>query len=103
MSASYEETLDAALGATFSVEFSTAGRDVVDYSVVLLLATGAGVETVRVYDGAHGANEMHRYSHSGGKHPGIIFHSGTLGEGMRAAIAEVESNWSAMIEGWRGK
>lgn len=69
------------------VEFTTQGREVTDYAVVLLLDTDKGTETIRVYDSAHGHNEMHRYTRSKGKQPGTVFHSGTLGEGMRAAIA----------------
>jgi hypothetical protein len=57
-------------------------------------------ETIRVYDGAHGHNEMHRYTRSEGKQSGTPFHSGTLGDGMRAAIGEIESNYREMIEGW---
>jgi hypothetical protein len=43
---------------------------------------------------------MHRYSSSQGKQSGIGFHSGTLGEGMRAAIEEIEHGHHQMIEGW---
>ena len=57
-------------------------------------------KTIRLYDAAHGFNEMHRHTRSGGKEPGAPFHSGTLGDGMRAAIAEVERNYAEMIEGW---
>ena len=88
------------LGAVLRVEFITNGRKITDYAVVLLLAVDGSVETVRVYDGAHGHNEMHRYTRGGGKQPGEQFHAGTLGEGMRAAIAEVENGYREMIEGW---
>lgn len=88
------------LGAVLRVEFITNGREITDYAVVLLLAVDGSVETVRVYDGAHGHNEMHRYKRGGGKQPGEPFHAGTLGEGMRAAIAEVENGYREMIEGW---
>jgi hypothetical protein len=30
-----------------------------------------------------------------------FFHGGTLGEGMRAAISEVERGYREMIEGWK--
>lgn len=30
-----------------------------------------------------------------------FFHGGTLGEGMRAAIFEVERGYREMIEGWK--
>ena len=85
------------------VQFTTQGRDVVDYAVVLLFDTEKGLETIRVYDGAHGHNEMHRYTRSGGKQPGTPFHSGTLGEGMRAAIEEIEGGFRQMIEGWESQ
>jgi len=73
---------------------------VVDYAVVLLLVMNGRLETIRVYDGAHGYNEMHRYTDGGGKQPGVRFHSGSLGEGMRAAIAEAKRSHRMMIEGW---
>jgi hypothetical protein len=44
---------------------------------------------------------MHRYTRSGGKQSGTEFHSGTLGEGMLAAIADIEGGYRMMIEGWR--
>ncbi len=75
MSAYYRRILDHALGVLMRVQFTTQGRDVVDYAVVLLLDTEKGLETIRVYDSAHGL-------------PGTPFHSGTLGEGMRTAIEE---------------
>jgi hypothetical protein len=82
------------------VEFTTDGREIIDYAVVLLLARDGPPETVRVYDGAHGHNEMHRYTRSTGKQQGEPFHAGTLGEGMRAAIDQVERGYGKMIEGW---
>jgi len=101
MGAHYQRILDHALGALLRVEFTTDGREITDYAVVLLLALDGSTETVRVYDGAHGYNEMHRYTRSDGKQPGEPFHAGTLGEGMRAAIAEIERGYGEMIEGWK--
>jgi hypothetical protein len=82
------------------VEFTTEGREITDYAVVLLLEVGETTETIRVYDGAHGHNEMHRYTRTKGKQAGTPFHGGTLGEGMRAAIKEIERGYRKMIEGW---
>ncbi len=103
MSALYLRILDHVLGAMLQVEFTTAGREVTDYAVVLLLEAGEDTETIRVSDGAHGLNEMHRYTRGKGKQPGTPFHSGTLGEGMRAAIEEIEGGYREMIEGWQSK
>jgi hypothetical protein len=100
MSARYRRVLDHALGALLRVEFTTHGGRVIDYAVVLLVEAGQGMETVRVYDGAHGHNEMHRHTRGAGKEEGAVFHRGTLGEGMRAAISEVERGYREMIEGW---
>jgi hypothetical protein len=100
MGALYRRILDSALGALLRVEFSTQGNEVLDCAVTLLLEAEEGMETIRVFDAAHGHNEMHRYTRSGGKEPGEVFHSGTLGEGMRAAITEVERGYREMIEGW---
>jgi hypothetical protein len=82
------------------VEFTTERRAVEDYSVVLLTEIDGHTETVRVYDGAHGQNELHRYGKKSGKGPAEIFHRGTLGEGMRTAIDEAERGYPAMIESW---
>jgi hypothetical protein len=100
VSAYYLRVLDHVLGARLRVEFKTDGRKITDYAVVLLLAIGEVTETIRVYDGAHEDNEMHRYTRSTGKQPGTTFHAGTLGEGMRAAIDEIERGYGEMIEGW---
>ena len=83
------------------VDFKTHERDVLDYSVVLLVETDAKMETVRLHDGSHGQNELHRYTRSTGKQAAEIVHDGTLGEGMRAAIEEIEHGYQAMIESWR--
>ncbi len=100
MSANYLRVLDHLLGAMLRVEFTTEAREITDYAVVLLLEVGENIETIRLYDGAHGHNEMHRFSRSKGKQGGSPFHGGTLGEGMRAAIEEIERSYREMIEGW---
>jgi hypothetical protein len=85
------------------VEFATRGREVVGYVVVVTTRRDGRVHTVRVYDSAHGVNEMHRYTHAGGKQPAEVFHRGTLGEGMRAATEQVKHGYRVMIEGWEGQ
>ena len=83
------------------VDFKTRGREVLDYSVVLLAEIDGQMEAVRLYDGSHNQNELHRYTSVGGKQTAEIVHDGTLGEGMRAAIKEIEGGYEAMIESWR--
>jgi hypothetical protein len=101
VSARYYKDIDLLRGVRIWVDFSTERGRVVDYRVVLLLRAPAGTETVRVYDGSHGYNEMHRYTRRGARQTGNLFHSGSLGEGMRAAIKALEVGYSEMIEGWR--
>lgn len=73
MSPDYIRILDHALGIRLSVEFTSEGREITDYAVVLLLERGEATETIRVYDGAHGHNEMHRYPRTGGSSRGRRF------------------------------
>jgi hypothetical protein len=101
MTPDYGRLLDPALGASIRVEFTTERRTVSNYSVVLLVTEADGLHTVRVYDGAHGVNEMHRYTRSAGKQAGEVFDDGTLGDGMRAAIRQIETSYTAMIDAWR--
>lgn len=102
MSADYVHEFDDPPGACMVVEFTSERREITDYAVILVRESGTRTETIRVYDSAHGQNEMHRYTSSGGKQPGTQFHSGTLGEGMRAAIKQVKAGHLQMIEGWKG-
>lgn len=103
MSARYKELLDLGLGVRLSVDFTTVRGKVVDYAIVLLVTASSRTETVRVYDAAHGHNELHRYTRAGGKQVGTKFHSGTLGEGMNDAIDAIKRGYVEMIEGWRGQ
>jgi hypothetical protein len=41
---------------------------------------------------------MHRHSRGGAKAATVRFHAGSLGEGMRAAIVEVRTNYQEMID-----
>lgn len=97
---SYDELLDYEFDATMKVEFETRGAEVLGYSVVLLVGADEARETVRLYDATHGFNKMHRYRQGDSKQPGVPFHLGTLGEGLRAAIESIEADFQAMIEGW---
>jgi hypothetical protein len=97
----YRDVLDFEAGARIVVEFTTRGREVIDYAVVLTVDEDGEAVTVRVYDGAHGVNDMHRHDRSGEKAPAASFHAGTLGEGMRAAIAAVRGGYKEMIDTWR--
>jgi hypothetical protein len=103
MSGVYKRLLDARAGIVMYVEYEIgrSGPDVVDYSVVLVVEVDGRKETVRVYDGAHGENELHRYSRVSGKRAAEVFDRGTLGEGMRAAIEEIKGGYEEMIDGWR--
>jgi hypothetical protein len=100
MSAAYWEEIDLARGVWMWVDFETRRDDVVDYVVILARWVAGRMETVRIYDAAHGFNEMHRFTRSFGKQDGIEIHRGTLGEGMRSAKDEIKQSYLSMIEGW---
>ena len=102
MNVRYLEVLDYLRGVSLFVDFRTERGRVVAYRLVLLLSDTGGTETIRVYDSAHGLNEMHRYTPAGGKQTGETFHSGTLGEGVQIALSEVKKRYLRMIEGWSG-
>jgi hypothetical protein len=97
----YTEPLDGFRNVCLHVEFATRRETVVRYALVLTAELDGGVQTIRVYDSAHGCNEMHRYTRRLGKQPGEIFHRGTLGEGMRTAIKAIEQGHQEMIEAWQ--
>ena len=102
MSGAYKRLLDGTAKVFMVVVYKIErrGRAVVDYSVVLVVEVNGCKETVRVYDGAHGKNELHRYTRDGSKRAAEVFDRGTLGEGMRAAIEQVERGYEEMIDGW---
>lgn len=84
-----------------SVWFATERGVVVSYAVVLLALHEDRWHTVRVYDNAHGQNEMHRHTLSSGKQAAESFHEGDFGEAMRAAREEVLDGYGTMVESWR--
>jgi len=101
MSQRYRDVLDYEIGARIVVEFTTGGREITDYAVVLTVDDEDGeATTVRVYDGAHGVNDMHRHNRHGEKASADTFRAGTLGEGMRAAITAVRAGHKEMIGAW---
>jgi len=65
------------------------------------IAQGRRTDAVRRYASLHGENDLHRYTRRGGKQAAEVFHRGTLGEGMRAAIEAIKRRYQPMIEAWR--
>jgi hypothetical protein len=97
----YIERFDYLRGVSMLVWFETHRDEVTDYAIVLVVREGGRLGTVRVYDGAHGRNDMHRYTRELGKRSAEGFHHGTLGEGMRVALEQVKDTYEEMIDGWR--
>ncbi len=83
------------------MSIDTDRHDVIDYAVLLLVGEEGEEQTVRLYDGSHGVNELHRYTRAGGKQLSETFHHGTLGEGMRFATRHILTGYEAMIESWQ--
>jgi hypothetical protein len=101
MNTEYFVELDDVSDDRMHVRFTTRGRDITDYAVLLTVERDGKRHTVRLYDGAHGINEMHRYTRAQGKQLAEAFHGGTLGEGMRAAIEQIRRTYQSMIEAWQ--
>jgi len=101
MGARYEQPLNVFETVHLFVEFTTRRDEVIDYALVLAAELDGHTKTIRVYDAAHGHNEMHRYTKELGKQPAEVFHRGTLGEGMRSAIEAIKVGYEEMIDGWR--
>jgi hypothetical protein len=97
---SYDVELDGRTDVVMYVDFQTSRDEVIDYAIVLTLRRTDAIHNVRLYDGAHGVNELHRYTRSGIKQHAETFHPGTLGEGMRWAIAEIKRRYQMMIDSW---
>lgn len=81
--------------------FLSERRRVLSYAVVLLTLHEGAWRPVRVYDNAHGRNEMHRHTLRGGKRPAEEFHAGDFGEAMRTARDEILAGFETMIQAWR--
>ena len=54
----------------------------------------------RLLDARRGIRLAIRFT-TGGKQPAAVFHRGSLGEGMRAAIVECVDRYETMIEAWQ--
>lgn len=93
--------LDLEPGVRLYVVWSLDGPNVVNYSVILTVEHDGQETTARLYDAAHGFNEMHRHTRSGGKQSGEVFHYGTLAEGLNAAYLECRDRYGAIIDAWR--
>jgi hypothetical protein len=103
MNTEYFVELDDVTDDRMHVRFTTRGRGITNYAVLLTVERERQRHTVRLYDGAHGINEMHRYTRADGKQPGEVFHGGTLGEGMRAATEQIQRTCQSMIEAWEAQ
>ena len=87
--------------AELVVWYLTERDEVTSYAVVLLVRDQDHLAPVRVYDNAHGQNELHRHTHTGGKQAAERHLETSHGEAMRAAIGEILARYDKMIEGWR--
>jgi len=87
--------------AELLVWFVTERGAVISYSVVLVARHQGAWYTIRVYDNAHGGNEVHRHTLAGGKQSAEPFLLGDFGQAMRGARAEVLAGYEKMVEAWR--
>lgn len=95
----YRDQLDAE--AEIEVRFVTRRGVLVEYAVVLLVEERGELRSVRVYDNAHGLNDMHRYNRAGEKQRAEAFHHGSASEALQSALSAVRDGYREMIESWR--
>ncbi len=100
-SGGWEQVLNHEPDVELIARYTHQSGKIIDYAVILVVTYDATVRTVRVYDGAHGVNDLHRYTRRGGKQRAESFHSGTLGEGMRSAVEAVKSGYREMVFAWQ--
>jgi uncharacterized protein YndB with AHSA1/START domain len=101
MRRTWENTLRLSEDARLIERFVVERGRLTMYAVALVARDGGRWTTVRLFDNAHGAHEMHRYTRHGGKRPAEQFHHGTPSEARRAARLEVMEGWQEMVRGWR--
>lgn len=58
-------------------------------------------ETIRLFDNAHGAHEMHRFRPGTGKMPGEIFFHGNTNAAIPAAIDLLKRDWQEIVVAYR--
>jgi hypothetical protein len=94
----YQRTLSHIAYA--EVAYTTERGALTTYSVTLVALRRDDWQTVRVYDNAHGVNDMHRHTISEGKRPAETFHYGTPSDAFNAALEMVDARYEEMIAGW---
>lgn len=82
------------------VRFTLKGRSVQRYAVVLVAEIDGQERTIRLYDNAHGHNEMHRYTRRDDKQDPVRQPDDENGKAMREAIDAIRHGWEGMIAGW---
>jgi hypothetical protein len=87
--------------AIIYARLDTEHGEAVSYAVTLVVEEAGELRAVRVYDNAHGASEMHRYSREGKKQPAEKAPGATPSEGFNMALDLISSGFMEMIDGWR--
>jgi hypothetical protein len=85
--------------AQIVVRFTTERDEVVRYRVVLLAVYEGEDRTVRLFDNAHGVNDMHRYE-GAEKQEAETFSQASPREAMYEAIRWVLGSYREMIDAW---
>lgn len=88
-------------GVDAAVRLVTDRSGLVEYAIALRVFENGWWQTVRLYDNAHGANDMHRYSRQEGKRPAENFSQGRPSEAYLLARNLILEGWEQMIDSWR--
>lgn len=82
------------------IRFSSSGRPIHRYAVILLAYRDGGWREVRVFDNHLGEHHQHRYTRAGGKADAELFHPGPTNQAIAAAIDHLKTGWAAIILSW---
>ncbi|HUE25926.1 MAG TPA: hypothetical protein VMP89_04060 [Solirubrobacteraceae bacterium] len=97
----YERSVDIGVAEDVVIRYSSSGRPIERYSVVLLVRTPRGWREVRVFDNHQGSHHMHRYTPTEGKQSAEVFHPGPARAAIPAAIRHLKDHWEAIVEPWK--
>ena len=76
------------------------GRPLERYAIMLQLRIGGRWQTIRLFDNAHGAHDMHRYTGSQ-KQAAERFAEGAVNDIAPRAINYLIGHWKAIADSWR--
>lgn len=96
------EPFDLWLDVDVRIFVEREGQPLERYAVMLQVLRDGAWCTIRLFDNAHGAHDMHRYRRSD-KQGAEQFFDGEPREALPAAIMHLKRHWQAIVETWESE